>query len=313
MPHRKRKKESEKKKKPADAIILVVSDGKSFFGTGIAFEIYLTDDKHKKILEGRSIGEILDGKDIDLPGYQFKIAGGTDKFGFMHHPAIEGTELKSVILSEHPGIRFTRYKVEKRGGGYKIVDLRKVSRKKTVRGRTISEYTRQINLIVLSRRGKSIKEMPKESILSDRILSPLAEKMGFLVIRNGLHRVRFIEGEDIIRLEDKIKELGFSDDLIKRISIDLGVELLKKGKKIVREVIRPVLKCRGNMQFAKYVGKVFYDLYKDLKDGKVDLSDQDKVISDIVEKIVEGTEKALKGELKIKFSFKIKKKAEKKE
>lgn len=313
MPHRKRKKTSEKKKKPADAIILVISDGKSFFGTGIAFEIYLTDEKYKKFLQEKEIGEVLNGEEIGLPGYKFKISGGTDKFGFMHHPAVEGAELRSIILSYPPGIRFSRYKVEKRGGGYKIIDLRRISRKKTVRGRTISEHTRQVNLVVLSRRGKRIKEMPKESILSDRILSPLVEKMGSLVIKNGLYRVRFVGEEGVVRLEEKIKEMGFSDDLIKRISVDLGIELLKRGKKMIHDVVKPVLKCRGNSQFAKYVGKVFYELYEDLKNGKMNLDDQDKIVSDIVKKIIEGAERALKGELKVKFRFKIKEEKEQKQ
>ena len=173
MTHRKKKKSTEKKKKPADAMVLVISDGRSFLGTGLAFQMYVTDEKNKRNLEGKRIGEIFDGKEIDLPGYIFKITGGTDKYGFMHHPGVEGTELRSVLLSSPPGIRFSRYRIEKRDKGYKLVDLRGIPRKKTVRGNIIGDKTRQINLVIISRRGRSIKEMAKESILSDRILLSL--------------------------------------------------------------------------------------------------------------------------------------------
>ncbi len=308
MPHRKRKRPTEKKKKPADALILVISDGKSFFGTGLAFEIFLKEEKHKRALEGKKIGQIFDGKEIDLPGYMFKITGGTDKYGFTHHPAVEGTELRRVILTQPPGIRFTRYKVEKRGGGHRIIDLRRVPAKKTVRGNTIGEKTRQVNLVVISRRGRSIKEMTKESILSDRILSPLVEKIGYLILRNGLYRVRFVTDGQIVRLEEKLAEVGVDEDFIKKLSIDLGVEIIKRGKKLIQDVIKPVLKCRGRSEFAKYVGKVMYELYQGLSEGKISLDEKEKLISELVSKIIEGAEKALNGELKVEFRFKIKEK-----
>ncbi len=306
MTHRKRKKPTEKKKKPADAMILVISDGKSFFGTGIAFEIYLKEDKHKKALEGKKIGDILDGKEIDLPGYLFRISGATDKYGFMHHPSVEGSELRKVLLSEPPGIRHTRYKVEKRGGGYRIVNLRGIPRKKTVRGNRICEHTRQVNLVVLFRRGRSIKEMSKESILSDRILSPLAEKLGYLVLKNGLYRVRFVSDGQTVRLGERLKELGVSDDIIRKMSIDLGVELIKRGRKLIWSVVRPVLKCRSDTDFAKFVGKTLYDLYKGLSSGTVSLEDADHIVSEIVEKIVKAAEEAMSGRLRVQFRFKIK-------
>ncbi len=309
MTHRKKKKSTEKKKKPADAMVLVISDGKAFLGTGLAFQMYITEEKHRKALEGKKIGMVFEGKEIDLPGYIFKITGGTDKYGFMHHPGVDGGELKSILLSSPPGIRFARYKVEKRGGGFKLVDLRGIARKKTVRGNVIGDKTRQINVVVVSRRGSRIKEMTKESILSDRILSPLVEKIGYLIIKNGLHRVRFVSDGEVVRLQDKLAEAGVTEQFIKKLSIDLGIGVIKRGKKLILNVIRPVLKCRGNTEFAKYVAKTLYEFYNELVAGKKDLGDEDKVIAELVDKILDGAEKALKNELKVDFRFKIKEKA----
>ncbi len=311
MTHRKKKKSTEKKKKPADAMVLVISDGRSFLGTGLAFQMYVTDEKNKRNLEGKRIGEIFDGKEIDLPGYIFKITGGTDKYGFMHHPGVEGTELRSVLLSSPPGIRFSRYRIEKRDKGYKLVDLRGIPRKKTVRGNIIGDKTRQINLVIISRRGRSIKEMAKESILSDRILSPLVEKLGLAILKNGLYRVKFASKDGVSRLVDKLSELGVSDDFVKKLSVDVGIGVLKKGKKLIINVVKPIIKGRGNTQFAKYIGKTFFDFYKDLSAGKIDLSDEEKIIAELSEKILEGAEMALRGELKVDFRFKIKETAEK--
>jgi len=306
LTHRKKKPaRSERQPKP-DGIILVISDGKAFFGTGLAFEILLQDEKLRNALYGKRIGQILDGKIIGLPGYTFKITGGTDKFGFMHHPSLETTELKKIVLTEPPGIRFSRYKLEKKGGGYRYVNLRGIPRKKTVRGAILSEYTRQVNLVIVSRRGQSIKEMKKESILSDRILSKLVERIGIQVLKNGLYRVRFIQNGEVIRLENKLKELGITDDFIKKVSINIGIEAIKRGRKFIEKVIKPVLKVRGGSPFAKYVGKVLYEFYLDLKEGKINIENADAVASELVGRILEGAEKAFNGELKVQFRFKIK-------
>ena len=306
MTHRKRRPpKSEKETKP-EGVILVISDGKAFFGTGLAFEIILRDEKQKSALYGKRVGQTFDGKEIGLPGYTFKITGGTDKFGFMHHPSLDTTELKKVLLTQPPGIRFSRFKKPKKDGGYKYIDLRWIPRKKTVRGGILSEYTRQVNLVVVSRRGQSIKEMSKESILSDRILSQLVEKMGMQVLRNGLYRVRFVQNGEIVRLEDKLKELGITDDFIKKLSVNLGVEIIKKGRGFVEKVIKPVLKVRGDSPFAKYIGKTLYEFYQDLKEGKVNIEDEDAIIGDLTNKLLDGAEKAFNGELKVQFNFKIK-------
>lgn len=305
MTHRKRKKASEKKKK-GEGVLLVISDGKSFFGTGLSMEILLSDAKHRSALYGRRIGEIIDGKDIGFAGYEFKITGGTDKYGFMHHPGVEGTELKKIILRAPPGIRFTRFKKEKRDGGHKFIDLRGIPRKKTVRGNTISEVTRQVNMIVISRRGQSIKGMKKESILSDRILAPFVEKLGLQVLKNGLYRVRFIQDDQIIRLDEKLKEVGVTDDFIKNLSIELGIEFIKRGKKFIQGVIKPIIKLQGNHAYAKYVAKVLYEFYLGLKEGKIDINDTQKVLEQLKNMLLEGAEKAQKGELKVRFNFKIK-------
>lgn len=304
--HRKKKVVKKEKAPKPEGIILVISDGKAFMGTGLAFEIMLQDEKSKRALYGKRIGQLLDGSEIGLPGYTFSISGATDKFGFPHNPSIISTELRKVSLTEPPGIRFYRYKVEKRGGGYKLIDNRKVYRKKTVRGAIISEYTRQINLTIVSRSGQSIKEMSAESIMSDRILSKLVEKIGMQVLKNGLQRVRYIEDGQVVSLQEKLKELGFDEDILKKLSIELGIKIIKRGRRFIETVIKPVLKVRGNTPFAKYIGKILHELYQDLKEGKVSIENADAIIANLRDKILEGAEKAFNNELKVEFKFKIK-------
>jgi len=161
-------------------------------------------------------------------------------------------------------------------------------------------------MIVISRRGQSIKEMKKESILSDRILAPFVEKLGLQVLKNGLYRVRFIQDDQIIRLDEKLKEVGVTDDFIKNLSIELGIEFIKRGKKFIQDLIKPIIKLQGTHAYAKYVAKVLYEFYLGLKEGKIDINDTQKVLEQLKNMLLEGAEKAQKGELKVRFNFKIK-------
>ncbi len=92
-------------------------------------------------LIGKSLGEKFDGRLIkpELEGYEFEISGGSDISGFPMSKNLEGIGLKKMLLKKGWGMH------DKRKG---------VRLKKTIRGKTISEKTSQINLIV-KKEGKS--------------------------------------------------------------------------------------------------------------------------------------------------------------
>ena len=97
-------------------------------------------------LVGVSIGETLSGKDIDssLEGYEVVVTGASDKSGFPHKADVEGTGLRRVLLTKGWGMH------EKKKG------LRK---RKTVRGKQISDNTIQINLLVSKEGAKKLAEI----------------------------------------------------------------------------------------------------------------------------------------------------------
>lgn len=97
-------------------------------------------------LIGKAIGDRIDGRDIgsDFEGYELEIRGGSDKSGFPLSKDIEGIGLKRVLLTRGWGMRDSRKGIRKR---------------KSVRGKQISETTVQINLNVAKVGKKSLAEI----------------------------------------------------------------------------------------------------------------------------------------------------------
>ena len=93
---------------------------------------------------GHSIGEEVDGGAVGLDGYSLEITGGSDNAGRPMREDIEGPSLEAVLLTGGVGFDPT---VE---GERKRV---------TVRGREISEETRQINARIVGRGDQSVSEL----------------------------------------------------------------------------------------------------------------------------------------------------------
>jgi small subunit ribosomal protein S6e len=119
----------------------------------MAFKLNITDkgkswkiDSEGDFIVGKSIGEKIDGKEInaDLNGYELEISGGSDIAGFPLSKNVEGIGLKRVLKTK----------------GWGMWDSKKgIRRRKTVRGKTISEKTVQINIKVLKEGGKNLSEV----------------------------------------------------------------------------------------------------------------------------------------------------------
>ncbi len=97
-------------------------------------------------LMGKSIGDKVDGKDVDekLEGYEFELKGGSDKAGFPMYSEIEGIGLKRVLLTKGWGMKDSR---------------RGVRLRKAVRGKTLGEDIVQINFIVSKAGSKKLAEI----------------------------------------------------------------------------------------------------------------------------------------------------------
>ena len=108
-------------------------------------------------LNGKSVGEILTGSEIssDLAGYELEITGGSDLSGFPMYKKVEGIGLKKVLLSKGWGM----HKRPRKEGKKKVSTPRGMRKRKTVRGKIISEAVSQINMKVIKAGSKKLEEI----------------------------------------------------------------------------------------------------------------------------------------------------------
>ena len=85
---------------------------------------------------GREIGEEVDGGAVGLSGFTLELTGGSDATGRPMRSDVRGSELKTVLSDGGTGYNPTR-------DGER--------RRITVRGREVSDETRQINARIASR------------------------------------------------------------------------------------------------------------------------------------------------------------------
>jgi len=89
---------------------------------------------------GREIGEEVDGGSVGLSGYTLEITGGSDATGRPMREDVRGSELKNVLLEGGTG-----YKPSRDGERKRV----------TVRGREVSDETRQVNATIAGRGDES--------------------------------------------------------------------------------------------------------------------------------------------------------------
>ena len=99
---------------------------------------------HANSLVGKKIGDEVDGIFVSLPGYKLQITGGSDKDGFIMRKDIPGISRRKILLTKSTGFR------PKDKG---------VRRRKTVCGNTVSLDTLQINMKVIKKGIKPMKEL----------------------------------------------------------------------------------------------------------------------------------------------------------
>ena len=85
-------------------------------------------------LQGKKLGDKFHGELLDMPGYEFEIAGGSDYCGFPMRKDVNGIMRKQVLVT-------TGY-----GNKYKRAGMRL---RRTVAGNTVYNKTTQLNLKVV--------------------------------------------------------------------------------------------------------------------------------------------------------------------
>ncbi len=110
--------------------------------TGKSYNVVVSGH-HANSLNGKSVGEVVDGIFVGLPGYKLKITGGSDGNGTPMRKDLPGNRRRKLLLSESLGFH------EKYPG----------QRKRTaVHGAVISDKIVQINMAVAEYGPKSIEE-----------------------------------------------------------------------------------------------------------------------------------------------------------
>lgn len=119
-------------------------------------------ESSSETLIGKKLGDHLHGKDIEpnLEGYEFKIQGASDIAGFPHKQDVEGPTLKRVLLTRGWGMHEDHEGLRKR---------------KTVRGKQLSEKTIQINLIVTKHGAQKLHDLfPDQNKPKEKAEAPAA-------------------------------------------------------------------------------------------------------------------------------------------
>lgn len=98
-------------------------------------------------LIGRKLGEEIDGSVVGMSGHKLQITGGSDKNGFPMRPNVHGGVRVSVIVSEGVG-----FQPSQRGE----------RQRKTLRGNVITEEVVQVNMKIVGKPKRSVKEIEKE-------------------------------------------------------------------------------------------------------------------------------------------------------
>jgi len=118
---------------------VAVSDPES----GTTHQVDVSEQDSTRFM-GKEIGEEVDGGAVGLSGYTLELTGGSDNAGRPMRGDVNGAALKSVLLEGGTGYNPTRDGERKRV---------------TVRGREVSDDTRQINAKVVSHGGGSVEEL----------------------------------------------------------------------------------------------------------------------------------------------------------
>ncbi len=105
---------------------------------------YQKEFENTEFLIGKQIGDEFEGNRMGLDDYTLEIRGGSDEDGFPMRESIEGSERRSMILSEGQGVN-----VEESGD----------RERRTVRGNRVSDEIRQLNVKVVESGEEELEDL----------------------------------------------------------------------------------------------------------------------------------------------------------
>ena len=111
--------------------------------TGLTHQVDVSDQDANRFI-GRELGEEVEGSAVELDGYTLELTGGSDDAGRPMREDVKGTTLKAVLLTGGTG-----FKPEKDGERKRV----------TVRGREVSDATRQINAKISEQGDGDVEEL----------------------------------------------------------------------------------------------------------------------------------------------------------
>ena len=118
---------------------VAVSDPES----GTTYQVDVAEQDANRFI-GKDLGEEVDGGAVGLPGYTLELTGGSDNAGRPMREDVRGSALKELLLEGGTG-----YNPERDGERKRV----------TVRGREVSDDTRQINARIVGRGDDSVEEL----------------------------------------------------------------------------------------------------------------------------------------------------------
>ncbi|MFT4881803.1 MAG: small subunit ribosomal protein S6e [Natronomonas sp.] len=113
---------------------------------GMTYQVDAADQGANRFI-GREIGEEVDGSAVGLDGYTLELTGGSDDAGRPMRADVAGSSLTELLLEGGTG-----YDPDREGERKRV----------TVRGREISDATRQINVRVAARGDTPVADLLAE-------------------------------------------------------------------------------------------------------------------------------------------------------
>jgi len=111
--------------------------------TGTTYQVDASEQDANRFI-GKEIGDEVDGSAVGLTGYSLELTGGSDNAGRPMREDVRGADLQSVLLEGGTGFDPSRDGERKRV---------------TVRGREISDDTRQINARISARGDEAVDDL----------------------------------------------------------------------------------------------------------------------------------------------------------
>jgi small subunit ribosomal protein S6e len=114
--------------------------------SGQTYQVDVSEQDANRFI-GKSLGEEVTGSAVGLDGYTLELSGGSDDAGRPMRQDVRGANLNSILLEGGVG-----YEPERDGERKRV----------TVRGREVSDATRQINAKVVEHGSGSVGELLAE-------------------------------------------------------------------------------------------------------------------------------------------------------